>query len=153
MSFYLHMQGVYLSHEIHFLLSWRQKSGSVFHLLWSLLVFVVRLLSCVWLCNPMCCSIPGLPVHHQLPEFTQTHVYWVSDAIQPCHPLSSPFILPSIFSSIRVFSYELSLCTKWTKYWSFRFSISPSNEYSGLFSFRINCFDHLAVQGTLESPL
>ena len=153
MSFYLQMQGVYLSHEIHFLLSWRQKSGSVFHLLWSLLVFVVRLLSRVWLCNPMYCSIPGLPVHHQLLEFTQTHVHWVSDAIQPCHPLSSPFFLPSIFSSIRVFSYESSLCIKWPKYWSFSFSISPSNEYSGLFSFRIDCFDHLAVQGTLESPL
>ena len=101
----------------------------------------------------MDCSTPGFPVHHPLPEFTQTHVHWVSNAIQPSHPLSSPLFLPSIFSSIRVFSYELALCLGWPKYWSFSFSISPSNEYSGLISFRVNWFDHLAVQETLKSPL
>ena len=110
-------------------------------------------LLCLTLCNPVDCSMPGLPVHHQLPEFTQTHVHWVSDAIQPSHPLSSPLFLPSIFSSIRVCSYELALCIKWPKYWSFSFSVSPSNEYSGLISFKIDWFDHLAVEGTLKSPL
>ena len=92
--------------------------------------------SCPNLCDPMDRSTPGLPVHHQLPEFTQTHVRWVSDAIQPSHPLSSPSPPPpSIFPSIRVFSNESALCIRWPKYWSFSFSISPSNEYSGLISF------------------
>ena len=101
----------------------------------------------------MDCSTPGLPVHHQLPEFTQTHVHWVGDVIQPsilCCPL---LLLPSIFPSIRVFSNELVLCIRWPKYWSFSFSISPSNEYSGLISFRMDWFDLLAVQGTLKSLL
>ena len=103
------------------------------------------------LCDPMDCSTPGLPVHHQLPEFTQTHVHWVSDAIQPSHPLSSPSLPPSIFPSIRVFSSESVLRIRWTKYWSF--SISPSGEYSGLISFRMDWLDLLAVQGTLKSLL
>ena len=98
-------------------------------------------------------STPGLPVHHQLPEFTQTHVQQVSDAIQPSHPLSSPLLLPSIFPSIRVFSNESVLCIRWPTYWSFSFSISPSNEYSGLISFRIDWLDILAVQGSLKSLL
>ena len=101
----------------------------------------------------MDCSTPGLPVHHQLPEFTQTHVHWVGDAIPPSHPLSSPSPRPSIFPSIRVFSHESVLCIKWPKYWSFSFSISPSNEYSGLISFRMDGLDFLAVQGTLKSLL
>ena len=98
-------------------------------------------------------STPGLPVHHQLPESTQTHVHRVSDAIQPSHPLSSPS--PPAFSlrSIRVFSNESALHIRWPKCWSFSFSISPSNEYSGLISFRIDLFDLLAVQGTLKSLL
>ena len=84
-------------------------------------------------------------------EFIQTYVHWVSDAIQPSHcPLLLP---PSIFFSLRVFSYESGLCIRWPKYWSFRFSISSSNEYSGLISFRIDWFDLLAVQGTLKSFL
>ena len=70
------------------------------------------------------------------PELAQTHVHWVSDAIQPSHPLSSPLLLPSIFPSISVFYSESVLCIRWPKYWSFSFSISPSNEYSGLISFR-----------------
>ena len=101
----------------------------------------------------MDCSTPGLPVHHQVPEFTQTHVHWVGDAIQPPHPLSS-LLLPSlIFPSIRVFSNESALRMRWSKYWSFSFNISPSNEYSGLISFRVDWLDLLAVQGTLKSLL
>ena len=109
--------------------------------------------SCPTLCSPMNCSTPGLPVHHQLPEFTQTHVHWVSDAIQPSHPLSSPSYPPSIFPSIRVFSKESVLHIKWPKYWSFSFNISPSNEHPGLISFRMDWLDLLAVQGTLKSLL
>ena len=100
----------------------------------------------------MDCSTPGLPVHHQLPEFTQTHVHQVGDAIQPSHPPSSP-CPPSIFPSIRVFSNESVLCLRWPKYWNFSFSISPSNEYSGLISFRTHWLDLLAIQGTLKSLL
>ena len=91
--------------------------------------------SCPTLCDPVDCSTPGFPVHHHLLEFTQTHVHPVGDAIQPPHPLSAPSPLPSIFPSIRVFSDELALPNNSSKYWSFNFSISPSNEYSGLISF------------------
>ena len=99
----------------------------------------------------MNCSTPGFPVHHQLPEFTQTHVHWLvtpSNHLILCHLL---LLLPSIYPTIRVFSNESALCIRWPKYWSF--SISPSNEYSGLISFRIDWFDLLAVQGTLKSLL
>ena len=96
---------------------------------------------------------PDFPVHHQLLEVTQTHVHWVSDAIQPSHPLSSPLLPPSIFPSIRVVSNESALCIRWPKCWSFSFNISPSNEYSGLISFRMDWLDLLAVQGTLKSLL
>ena len=112
--------------------------------------------SCPTLCDPMDCSTPDLPVHHsrsKLKEFTQTHVHWVIDAIQSSHPLSSLFLLPSIFPSNRAFSNELALPIRWPKYWSLSFSISPSNEYSGLISFTIDWFDFLAVQGTLKSFL
>ena len=109
--------------------------------------------SCATLCDPMDCSTPGLPVHHQLLEFTQTHVHWVSDAIQPFYPLSSPSPVTSVFPSIRVFSNESALCIRWPKYWSFSFSINTSNEYSGLISFRIDLFDLLAIQGSLKSLL
>ena len=98
-------------------------------------------------------STPGLPVHHKHPEFTQTHVHCVSDAIQPSHPLSSLLLLPSIFSSIRVFSNESALHIRWPNYWSFSFSISPSNEHPGLIPFRMDWVDLLAVQGTLKSLL
>ena len=100
------------------------------------------------LCDPMDCSTPGFPPHHQLLELAQTHVHWVSHVIQLSHPLSSPS--PPAF---RVFSNESVLCVRWPKYWSFSFSISPSNEYSGLISFRIDWFGLLAVQGTLKSLL
>ena len=101
--------------------------------------------------DPIDCSTPGFPVHHQLPEFTQTHVHRISNAIQPSHPLSSPLLLPSLFPTIRVFSNKSVLCIRWPKYWSFSFSVSPSNEYSGLISFRIEWLDFLSVQGTLKS--
>ena len=109
--------------------------------------------SCLTLCNLMHCGTPGFPVHHQLLELAQTHIHWVSDAIQPFHPPSCPLLLPSIFSCIRVFSNESALHNSWLKYWSFSFSSSPSNEYSGFISFRINWFELLAVQGTLKSLL
>ena len=104
------------------------------------------------LCNPMDCSTPGFPFHHQLPELAQTHVHRVGDAIQPSL-LCRPLLLPSIFPSIRVFCNESGLRIRWPKYWSFSFSINPSNEYSGLISFRIDWFDLLAAQGTLKSLL
>ena len=94
--------------------------------------------------------MPSFPVHHQLLEFAQIHVHQVGDAIQPSHPLSSLPLLPSILSSNRVFSSESVLPIRWPKYWSFSFSISPFNEYSGLISFRIDLFDLLAVQGALR---
>ena len=101
-------------------------------------------------CDPMDCSTPGFPV--QLPELAQTHVHRANDAIQTSHPLSPFSSPPSIVPSIRIFSNESVLHTKWPKYWSFSFNISPSNEYSGLISFRIDWLD-LAVQGTLKSLL
>ena len=97
--------------------------------------------------------MPGFPVHHQLPELAQTQVHRVSDAIQPSHPLLSLLLLPSVFPSIRIFSNESVLCIRWRKCWSFNFSISPSNEYSGLISFRIDWYDLLAVQVILKSLL
>ena len=96
---------------------------------------------------------PGLWVHHQFPEFTQTHVHGVGDAIQPSHPLSSPSLPVFNPSSIRVFSSESALRMRWPKYWSFSFNISPSNEHSGLISLRMDWLDLLAVQGTLKSIL
>ena len=98
-------------------------------------------------------STPGLHVHHQPLEFTQTHVHRVSDAIQPSHPLSSPSPPAPIPPSIRVFSNESTLRMRWPKYWSFSFNISPSDEYPGLISFRMNWFDLLAVQGSFKSLL
>ena len=105
------------------------------------------------LCKPMNCSMTGLPVHHQLPEFTQTHVHQVGDAIQPSHPLSSPFPMPPIPPSIRVSSNESTLRMRQPKYRSFSFSIIPSKEHPGLISFRMDWLDLLAVQGTLKSLL
>ena len=94
--------------------------------------------SCPTLCDPMDCSPPGLPVHHQLPKLTQIHVHRVMpyNHLFLCHPL---LLLPSIFPSIRVFSKKSVLYIRWPKHWSFSFSISPSNEYSGLISFRWTC--------------
>ena len=98
-------------------------------------------------------SMPGLHVHHHLPEFMQTHVHQVDDAIQLSHPLSSPFPPALNRSQHQGFSKESALPIRWPKYWSFSFSISPSNEYSGLISFRKDWLDLLAVQGTLKSLL
>ena len=108
---------------------------------------------CLTLLDPIDCSTPGFPLIQYLTEFAQTHVHWANDVTQPSHPLSSPFLPPSIFPSIRVFSNESVLCIRWLKLWSFSFNISPSNEYSGLISFRMDLLDILAVQGTLKSLL
>ena len=98
-------------------------------------------------------SNPGLPVHHQLPESTQTHVHRVGDAMQPSHPLLSPSPPTFNLSSISVFSNQSALCIRWPKYWSFSFNISISNEHPGLISFRMDWLDLLAVQWTLKSLL
>ena len=109
--------------------------------------------SCPTFCHPVNCSTPGLPVHHQLPEFAQTHVHWVGDAIQPSRSLLSLPLLPLLFPSIRFFSNESVLRIRGPKYWSFSFSTSPSKEHTGLISLRIDWFDLLAVQGTLKNLL
>ena len=130
-------------------LSWHNKEIYVF----SSVQFSSAAQSCHTLCDPMDCSMPGFPIYHQLPGPTQTHVnasLMPSNHIILCHPLLLP---PSVFPSIRVFSSESVLCIMWPKYWSFNFSISPSHEYSGLISFRMDWLDLLAVQGTLMSLL
>ena len=103
----------------------------------------------------MDCNMLGFPVLHHLLEIAQVHVHWLGYAIQPSHPLSSHplLLLSSIFPSIRVFSNQSVLRSRWPKYWRFSFSVSPSNEYSGLISFRMDWLDLLAVQGTLKSLL
>ena len=107
--------------------------------------------SCPTLCEPMDCSTPGFTVLHYLPEFAQSiESVMPSNHLILCRPL---LLLPSIFPTFRVFSNESTLHMRWRKYWSFSFSISPSNEYSGLISFRMDWLDLLAVQGTLKSLL
>ena len=98
----------------------------------------------------MNCSMPGLPVHHQLPESTQTHVHWVGEAIQPSHPLLSPSPPALNLSQHLVFSNESALRIRWPKYWSFSFNSSLSNEHPGLIPFRMDWLDLLAIQGTLK---
>ena len=117
---------------------------------WVTLI-IVAVQSCPTLCDPMDGSMSGFPVLHHLLEFVQTHVHRVRDAIQPSHLCCPLLLLSSVFPSIRVCSNESVLPIKWPKYQSFSFSISPSNEYSGLISFRIDWFDLLAVQGILKS--
>ena len=109
--------------------------------------------SCLALCDPMDGSTPGSSVLHCLLEFAQTHVRWVGDAVQPSHPLSPLLLLPLIFPSISVFSSESAIHIRWPNYRSFSFTISPSSEYLGLISFRIDCIDLLAAQGNLKSLL
>ena len=109
--------------------------------------------SCPILCYPVDCSTPGLPVHHQLPKFTQTHVHWVSDAIQPSHPLSSPSPLALNLSQHQGLFKWVSSSHQVAKYGSFSFNISPSEEHSGPISFRMDWLDLLAVQGTIKSLL
>ena len=113
----------------------------------------VQSLSCVRLCDPVDCNTPSFPVHHQLLEFTQTHVHRVGDTTQPSHPLSSPSPLALNLSQHQGLFNESALLIRWPKYWGFSFNISPSNEYSGLISFRMDWLDLLAVQGTLKSLL
>ena len=108
--------------------------------------------SCLTVCSPMDCSTPGFPIHQKLLDLTQTHIHRVSDAIQPSHPLS-PSPPASNFPSIRIFSKESVLRIWWPKYWNFSFSISTSNEYSGLIFFGMDWLDLLAVQGTLKNLL
>ena len=110
--------------------------------------------SCPTLCDPMDCSMPGVPVLHLLLEFLQlmSIELVLPTQCQPSHPLSPLLLLPSIFPSIRVFFNESALCIRWPKYWSFSFSSSPPSDYSGLISFRIDWFD-LAVHGTLKRLL
>ena len=109
--------------------------------------------SCPILCDHMDCSIPGFPVHHQLLEPAQTHVFWVSDAIQSSHPLFSPSPPTFNLSQHQGPSNESALHIRWPKYWSFSFRIRPSNEYSELISFRMDWLDLLAVEGTLKRLL
>ena len=105
------------------------------------------------LCNPMDCSTPGLPVHHQLLDLAQTHAHWVSHAIQPSHPLSSPSPPAFNLSQNKGLFKWVNSSHQVAKCWSFTFRISPSNEYSGLLSFRMNWLDLLAVQGMLKHLL
>ena len=134
--------------SLHFsnLGSWTQNT------IWMTQFSTVQSLSRVWLfATPWIAARQAS--HHQFPEPTQTRVHWVGDAIQPsilCRPL---LLLPPIPPSIRVFSNESALLIRWPKYWSFSFSISPSNEHPGLISFRIDWLDLLSVQGTLKSIL
>ena len=119
--------------------------------LYSSFSSVAQLCPALW--DPRDCSMSGFPVHHQLQELVQVHsieLVTPSNHLIPCHPL---LLLPSIFPNTRILSNESALCIGWTKYWSFSFSISPSNEYSGLISFRMDWLDHLAVQGTLKNLL
>ena len=125
------------------------------HLIISSIQFSSVAQSCLTVCHSMNCSTQGLPVHNKLPEFTQTQVHRVSDAISVgnlilCRPL---LLLPPTLPSIRVFSNESTLPMRWPKNWSFSFSISPSNEHPGLIFLRIDWLDLLAVQGTLKSLL
>ena len=107
--------------------------------------------SCPISCNAMTFSMPGLPNFHYALEFAQPPGHWVSDSIQPSDPLS-PDSPPSLgLSQDQVFSSESALCIRWPKYWSFSLTINPSNQYSGLISFKFDWFDLLAVQGTLKS--
>ena len=107
--------------------------------------------SCMILCDPVNYSTPGFSVHHYLPECAQTHFHWVSDTNQPSHSVASFSSWPQSFPASGLFQSVLLI--RWPKYWSFSYSISPSNEYSGLISFKIDWFDLLAVQGTLKSLL
>ena len=129
------------------------KCSNYFSLDWISLQFSSVIQSCLTLCDPMRHSTPGLPVHHQLldlPKHMSIESVMPSNHLIFCRCL---LVLPSIFPSIRVFSNESALCIRWPKYWSFSFSISPSNEHSGLISFRRDWLDLLAVQRTLKSLL
>ena len=139
------------------LLHWQRDSLPLCHLgrPWINIQFRWVTQSCPTLCDPMDCSMPGLFIHHQILEVDWILKLMSIESVMPsshlilCHPL----LLPSIFPSIKVSTNELVICIRWPKYWSFSFSVSPSNEYSGLISFRMDWLDLLAVQGTLKSLL
>ena len=151
----------------HFVLPFYCWFVEIFHRLWAecfvrysvyleyLLLVCCRSVTelCLTLCNPMNCRMPGFPVLHYLLEFAQSHVHGVSDTIQPSHPLSPPSPFSLNLSLYQGLFQWVTLHIRWPKYWSFSFSISPSNAYSRLISFRIDWFDLLAVQGTLKSLL
>ena len=118
---------------------------------WGSVQFSSVVQLCLTLCNPKDCSMPGLPVHHQLPAFTQTHVHWVGDAIQLPHLLLSPSL--SAFDLSQHHGLFKWVSSWWPKCWNFSFNICLSNEYSGLISFRMDWLDLLAVQGTLKCLL
>ena len=126
------------SHEIKRHLPFGRKTVKILSSVSVQFQFISVAQSCLTLCDPINCSTPGLPVHYQLPEFTQIHVHQVSDAIQPSHPLSSHSPPAPNPSSIRVFSNESTLLMRWPKYWSFSFSIIPSKEHPGVISFRMD---------------
>ena len=134
-----------------------QNGTALFLLLWASFSQSVQFgsvtQSCPTICSTMDNSTLGFPVHHQLPELDQTHVHQVGDAIQPSHPLLSPSPPAFTLSQHQGLSNESVLHISWPKYWSFSFSINPSNEYSGLISFRIDWLDLLAIQGTLKNIL
>ena len=115
------------------------------------LLSLLKLLRHVRLCNPMDCSTPGFPVHHQLSGIAQTQVHWVGGAIRPSHPLLSPSPPAFNLSQHQGRFRWVSSLHQVAKVWSFSFNVSPSNEYSGLISFRMDWFDLLGVQGTLQS--
>ena len=121
--------------------------------LWGYVQFSSVAQSCLTLCDPMDWSTSGFPVHNQLLELAQTHVHWAADAIQLSHPLLSPSPPAFNLSSIRVFKWISSSLQVAKKYWSFSFSLSFSNEYSGLIFFKVDWYDIFAVQGTLRSLL
>ena len=131
-----------------------QWSLEILHLSWvnhCWHVVVIKL--CLTFCDPMDYTMPGFPIPHYLLEFAQVHVHW---SVVPCNHLilyCPLLLLPSSFPSTRVFSSESALSIRWVKYWSFSFSKTPSNEYSGVISFRIDWLDLLTVQGTLKSLL
>ena len=142
---------------IHFKLYYDKVFSSISLML---LYFFIILLPCcsapkssLILCDPMNCSTPGFPVLHYLPQFAQIHVHWINNAIWPSHPLPHTFPFAFNFPRIRVFSNESALPIRWPKHWSFNFNISPSSEYSGFISSRIDWFDRLVVQVTLKSLL
>ena len=127
---------------------------NLFNFWWIFVLFPVIVIQSpnhIRLCNPMDCRMPDLPVPHHLLKFAQVYLHFISDAIQPSHLWCYLLLLSSVFPSIWNFSSESAVHNKWPKYWSFSFSISPSNEYSGLISLNIDWFDVLAVQGTLRS--
>ena len=131
----------------------RQKYNSKRHMQPYVHQFSSVAQSCLTLCQPMDCSMPGFPVHHQLPELAQTHLHRVGDAIQPSHPLMSPSPPAFNLSQHQGLFQWVNSSRRWPEYWSFSFSISPSNEHPGLISFRMDWLDLLAVQGTLKNLL